>query len=407
MKSHGLHDIRDLLRATIESLKTVLSKLDGKNEAYECPVISGKELTNTLNKAAAVIEDTKARVVSIEKEGVGSFETVVKNPSQFISKSASGKQTVKAEQNRSFDNHEIANNWILKKEAAGKLDFKKTQSIKDVYRRLMGWISKCENLTNHVAEDYKQILIYTKAGDYRAAYTHMVSLMVGDDGRVNDFGMNYIHSGIPFKDGVPLQWYNEEKKIAIDNDGKHISLNAKKNNQDTFLDSGLGSYLIPKEAVKAFLPKLSYREREIVKLRFGIDQPCPYGYVEIGRTFKIPAEKVRRLVTAAIEKICLQTDIDVSSLPTCGDEFFSRSEKVWFNAVKAAIVRLCNQSKNDVFTRRQLVDSQLHTIISETNSSGKTPEQTLSRILQDLRDEGEIEFIARGTYRYKNLTNPG
>ena len=38
-------------------------------------------------------------------------------------------------------------------------------------------------------------------------------------------------------------------------------------------------------------------------------------------------------------------------------------------------------------------------IIADTRSNGATPEQTLSRVLQELRDAKEIEFIDdHGTY---------
>ncbi len=53
-----------------------------------------------------------------------------------------------------------------------------------------------------------------------------------------------------------------------------------------------------------------------------------------------------------------------------------------------------------VFTRQELIDGELDTIIGDTGSKGATPDMTLSRELQQLRDAGVLEFIDdRGTYR--------
>jgi putative restriction endonuclease len=52
-----------------------------------------------------------------------------------------------------------------------------------------------------------------------------------------------------------------------------------------------------------------------------------------------------------------------------------------------------------MFTRRALIEAELSRIVVETGSSGATPDMTLSRELQELRDGGMIEFVERGTYR--------
>lgn len=47
-----------------------------------------------------------------------------------------------------------------------------------------------------------------------------------------------------------------------------------------------------------------------------------------------------------------------------------------------------------------MVDAALNRIVSDTESEGETPHQTLSRELQQLRDAGVLEFVDdRGTYR--------
>jgi len=72
----------------------------------------------------------------------------------------------------------------------------------------------------------------------------------------------------------------------------------------------------------------------------------------------------------------------------------------WKDAVRRAIKRRCRARKSDIFTRSDLISNELEQIIADTHCKGATPDQTLSRVLQELRDAGEIKFINYdGTYR--------
>ena len=71
----------------------------------------------------------------------------------------------------------------------------------------------------------------------------------------------------------------------------------------------------------------------------------------------------------------------------------------WQDAVRHAIRRHCRATTSDIFTRKDLIKNQMERFIDDTASTGATPAQTLSKILQQLRDAGEIEFIDNdGTY---------
>jgi len=55
-----------------------------------------------------------------------------------------------------------------------------------------------------------------------------------------------------------------------------------------------------------------------------------------------------------------------------------------------------------VFTRQELINEELPRITEETMTAGATPAQTLSRVLQELRDMQLVEFLDnRGTYRLR------
>ena len=62
-------------------------------------------------------------------------------------------------------------------------------------------------------------------------------------------------------------------------------------------------------------------------------------------------------------------------------------------------MRVVHRSGRRTFSREELIEHELERIVEETRSAGSTPHQTLSRVLQDLRDDGQIEFLAPGEYR--------
>jgi RNA polymerase primary sigma factor len=51
------------------------------------------------------------------------------------------------------------------------------------------------------------------------------------------------------------------------------------------------------------LRTLTYREREIIKLRYGIGDGYTYTLEEVGRIFKVTRERVRQVEAKAIRKL--------------------------------------------------------------------------------------------------------
>jgi len=58
-----------------------------------------------------------------------------------------------------------------------------------------------------------------------------------------------------------------------------------------------------KERIDMILKTLSYREREIIKLRYGIGDGYTYTLEEVGRIFKVTRERVRQVEAKAIHKL--------------------------------------------------------------------------------------------------------
>lgn len=72
----------------------------------------------------------------------------------------------------------------------------------------------------------------------------------------------------------------------------------------------------------------------------------------------------------------------------------------WTEAVTDAVRRVASRRPDGVFSRQDLLAEELDQVVSDTGSQGATPEQTISRELQQLRSAGVIEFVDdEGTYR--------
>ena len=66
--------------------------------------------------------------------------------------------------------------------------------------------------------------------------------------------------------------------------------------------------------------------------------------------------------------------------------------KTWRIAVLDAIERLTKSKSSYFFSRQEIITRELTQIVHEVDSHGETPEQTLSRVLQEIRDDNLIEF---------------
>lgn len=72
----------------------------------------------------------------------------------------------------------------------------------------------------------------------------------------------------------------------------------------------------------------------------------------------------------------------------------------WREAVEAAVKRRAACSSDGVFSRQHLLDEERARILSDCGGGGETPDQTISRVLQEMRDDKIISFVDdEGTYR--------
>ncbi len=58
-----------------------------------------------------------------------------------------------------------------------------------------------------------------------------------------------------------------------------------------------------RQKIDELLKTLTYREREIIKLRYGIGDGYTYTLEEVGRIFKVTRERVRQVEAKALRKL--------------------------------------------------------------------------------------------------------
>jgi RNA polymerase primary sigma factor len=75
--------------------------------------------------------------------------------------------------------------------------------------------------------------------------------------------------------------------------------------EDTSVDSPVSAATneMLKDKIEGVLKTLTYREREIIKLRYGLGDGYTYTLEEVGRIFKVTRERVRQIEAKAVRKL--------------------------------------------------------------------------------------------------------
>ncbi len=75
----------------------------------------------------------------------------------------------------------------------------------------------------------------------------------------------------------------------------------------------------------------------------------------------------------------------------------------WHQAVLSALTRFSLRHQTIQIERAPFLAEELDLIIQQTDSAGRTPSQTVSRVLQELRDEGNLFFSNTGIYTFNRV----
>ena len=65
----------------------------------------------------------------------------------------------------------------------------------------------------------------------------------------------------------------------------------------------LANHGILRQKIESLLKTLTWREREIIRLRYGLQDGYTYTLEEVGRIFKVTRERVRQIEAKAVRKL--------------------------------------------------------------------------------------------------------
>lgn len=77
----------------------------------------------------------------------------------------------------------------------------------------------------------------------------------------------------------------------------------------------------------------------------------------------------------------------------------------WKDAVHFAISQMAAEKNSNILSRQEIITQKLGWIKKSVGSTGLTPHQTLSRILQELAEDQVLEFVESGSYRLIDSVN--
>jgi RNA polymerase primary sigma factor len=63
------------------------------------------------------------------------------------------------------------------------------------------------------------------------------------------------------------------------------------------------NHVILRQKIDNLLKTLTWREREIIRLRYGLQDGYTYTLEEVGRIFKVTRERVRQIEAKAVRKL--------------------------------------------------------------------------------------------------------
>jgi len=65
----------------------------------------------------------------------------------------------------------------------------------------------------------------------------------------------------------------------------------------------LANQSVLRQKIEGLLKTLTWREREIIRLRYGLQDGYTYTLEEVGRIFKVTRERVRQIEAKAVRKL--------------------------------------------------------------------------------------------------------
>lgn len=139
-------------------------------------------------------------------------------------------------------------------------------------------LSKLRNIQKRLLQEYKREPTTEEIAE-------LAGLELEEVKRVLDIGRHPVSLDRPVGDGEDCSFGEFIEDVTSDNPVRNAS-------------NG-----ILREKIDALLKTLTYREREIIRLRYGLGDGYTYTLEEVGRIFKVTRERVRQIEAKAVRKL--------------------------------------------------------------------------------------------------------
>ena len=131
----------------------------------------------------------------------------------------------------------------------------------------------------------KMLLQETKRQPTMAEIAQIAQIDVDEVRRVMDIGRHPVSLDRPVGEGDDCSFGEFIEDSATDNPAR------------------CASNVILRDRIDGLLKTLTYREREIIRLRYGLGDGYTYTLEEVGRIFKVTRERVRQIEAKAVRKL--------------------------------------------------------------------------------------------------------
>ncbi|MFO0868606.1 MAG: sigma-70 family RNA polymerase sigma factor [Pirellulales bacterium] len=257
------HELRDLMLLTLESPRSLRARCELLRRQYaEYETVKRQLSSSNLRLVVSIAKKYRNRGLS--------FLDLIQEGNTGLMRAVD-----KYEYRRGFKFSTYATWWIRQAITRAIADQARTIRIPV---HMIDVLSKLRNIQKRLLQELRREPSMEEIAD-------RAELSLDEVRRVLDIGRNPVSLDRPVGDGEDCSF------------GEFI--------EDTVSDNPLrnANNGILREKIDALLKTLTYREREIIRLRYGLGDGYTYTLEEVGRIFKVTRERVRQIEAKAVKKL--------------------------------------------------------------------------------------------------------